>query len=120
MKESVGALFFSGILAFGGCTSQKGNWEYETVSGTSARVLQAPAASGWTPVGVCITSDGQKRFLLKRQKNIKAFSSDWQFKTVAGRDDKILSTPDNKGWEVVGFSETPDSNKWFLLKKPKT
>lgn len=119
MKESVGFLFFSGILAFGGCTAQKSNWEYETVTGTTARALQAPVAAGWTPVGICITPGGQKVFLLKRQKDVKPRSGEWDFKTVAGRDNKILNNPANKGWEVVGISETSDSNKWFLLKKPK-
>lgn len=119
MKESVGVLLASGVLAFGGCTAQKANWEYETIAGANATALRAPVADGWEPIGICVTPDGQKLFLLKRQKDVKSASGNWQFKTVAGRDEKILNSHDNQGWEVVGFSVAADSNRWFLLKKPR-
>jgi hypothetical protein len=120
MKESVGVLLFSTILAFGGCnTAQKADWEYETIAGTNDKVLRVPVSEGWDPIGICVTPDGQKLFLLKRQKDVKA-QGNWQFKTVVGRDDKILNNPANQGWELVGVSQMPDSNRWFLLKKPKT
>jgi hypothetical protein len=119
MKESVGILFASGVLTFGGCNApQHVDWEYETVAGTSDKVLQAPAVDGWEAIGISVTADGQKQFLLKRPKEAKVLAK-WQFKTVIGRNDGILNSPTNQGWEIVGFSEMADSNKWYLLKKPK-
>ncbi len=120
MKESVGILLASGILTFGGCNApQKVDWEYETVAGANDKVLQGPVSDGWEAIGICVTPDGQKQFLLKRPKEAKA-PAKWQFKTVIGKDDRILNNPTNQGWEVVGSSEMANSNKWYLLKKPKT
>jgi hypothetical protein len=120
MKESVGILFASGILTFGGCHSQTPvTWEYETVAGKNDKVLQATAEDGWVAIGICVTPDGQKMFLLKRQKGVTA-AGKWQYKTVIGRNDNILTNSANEGWEVVGISDISDGNKWFLLKKPRT
>jgi hypothetical protein len=120
MKESVGVLIASGLLTFGGCHSQTPvTWEYETVAGRNDKVLQAPATEGWVAIGICVTPDGQKMFLLKRQKGVTK-AAKWDFKTVIGRSDNILTNSANQGWEVVGISAVAGGHKWFLLKKPKT
>jgi hypothetical protein len=120
MKESVGILLASGLMTFGGCNApQKVDWEYETVAGANDKALQVPVSEGWEAIGISVGPDGQRSFLLKRQKETKA-PGKWQFKTVIGKNDSILNTPANQGWEVVGFSEMSDNSKWYLLKKPKT
>lgn len=120
MKESVGILLASGILAYGGCNApQKVSWEYETVAGKSDKVLQAPAQDGWVAIGISVTPDSQKMFLLKRQKGVTN-PGKWQFKTVIGPNDHILMNQTNQGWELVGVSHMPDNINWYLLKKPKT
>ncbi|HTR40024.1 MAG TPA: hypothetical protein VMH87_00220 [Pseudomonadales bacterium] len=120
MKESVGIFLASGLLTFGGCHSQTPvTWEYESVTGKNDTVLQAPAAEGWVAIGVSVAPDGQKTFLLRRQKGV-TIAGKWQYKTVVGHNDNILTNSANEGWEVVGISDLSDGNKSFLLKKPKT
>jgi plastocyanin domain-containing protein len=118
MKKSVGVLLVAGVLVFAGCAARQ-NWEYETISGTTDRVLNQPVAEGWDPIGICVTPDGQKWFILKRQKSVTR-PSNWQYKTVISHSDGVLDNPTNQGWNVIGYCQTADSDKWFLLKKPKT
>jgi hypothetical protein len=70
-------------------------------------------------IGICVTPDGQKMFLLKRQKGVPV-QGKWQYKTVVGRNDQVLTNSANAGWDLVGVSATADNNNWYLLKKPKT
>ena len=85
----------------------------------SARGRIGNPRDGWQPIGICVTPDGQRWFLLKRQKEL-AHPGDWQYKTVIGRTDDVLDNPTNQGWNVIGYAMTADNEKWYLLKKPKT
>jgi len=118
MKKSVGLLLLASALALAGCTARQG-WEYETVSGANDKVLADPVADGWQPVGICITPDGQKWFLLKRGKEVTR-PGNWQYKTVIGRTDDVLDEPTNQGWNVIGTAQTANSETWYLLRKSKT
>ena len=107
-----------GVLALAGCAARQG-WEYKTISGANDKVLSDPVADGWQPIGLCITPDGQRWFLLKRQKEL-ARPGNWQYKTVIGRTDEVLDNPTNQGWNVIGFALTAGNENWYLLKKSKT
>ncbi len=43
----------------------------------------------------------------------------WEYKTISGKNDEILTAPAAQGWTPVNISVTPDGNRWFLLKRPK-
>lgn len=119
MNRFVVPCLAAGVLLVAGCTKQSG-WEYETVSGPNDRVLNDPIAQGWEPVGMSVTGDGQRWFVLKRQI-ASTHPINWQYKTVISKNgDGALDAPENQGWAVVGTSEMPDGSKWLLLRKPAT
>ena len=116
MKRYLILLSVVGALALAGC-SQGPQWQYETISGTSDRALQAPITQGWEPIGLSVNSNGQRYFILKKSRlNVPQVNCD--YKTVSGRNDDVLAGSLAQGWTVAGSSVLPDGNKWFLLKKP--
>jgi hypothetical protein len=120
MKKSIALIFAVGALALGGCFStwHGSKWEYKTVSSTSDEILNTPVAEGWRPVGISVTPDGNKWFLLKRTKP-DYHANNWEYETVSSTSDEVLNTPLARGWSVVSFCVTPNGSKWFLLKHPK-
>ncbi|MGA9779754.1 MAG: hypothetical protein WBS33_15945, partial [Verrucomicrobiia bacterium] len=112
--------FCSVLLALAGCstTQHAAKWDYKTVSSTSDEILNTPVAQGWIPVGISVTPDGNKWFLLKRAKT-DYHASRWEYKTVSSTSDEILNTPMAQGWSVVSFCVTANGDKWFLLRHPK-
>ena len=120
MKRTIALLLAAGALALAGCSTSRhaSRWEYRTVSSTSDEVLNTPVAEGWAPVGLSVTPEGNKWFLLKREKPTY-HAGKWEYKTVSSTSDEILNTPLAQGWRVVSFSVTPTGNKWFLLKHAK-
>ena len=120
MKQFISIIFVASTVVLAGCstTQHASKWEYQTVSSTSDEVLNTPVAQGWRPVGISVTPDGNKWFLLKREKPVY-HASKWEYETVSSTSDEILNTPLARGWSVVSFCVTPNGNKWFLLKHPK-
>ena len=119
MNKFMVPLLAAGVLALAGCSQTSMSWEYRTVSGQSDRVLGGPVAQGWQPVGISVTRDGTRWFLLKKQKT-DGQPVDYQYKTVVSSNgQEILDAPANQGWDVVGVATAADGNEWFLLKKTK-
>jgi hypothetical protein len=120
MKKLAVVSFICGILALSGCTDRKGPVaQYKTVSGANDRVLNSSIAEGWAPIGISVSADGTKYYLLKKTRE-KDASIPWQYKTVSGKDDGVTNTSVAQGWQITGSYVTGDGTKWFLLKKPKT
>lgn len=120
MKRSVAILFAAGALLLAGCAKPGVEWQYQTVSGPNDQVLGHPISEGWEPVGISVSRDGTRWFLLKKQK-----ASDrpvnYQYKTVVSKNgQQILDAPANQGWDIVGVTTDADGSEWFLLKKAKT
>jgi DNA-binding beta-propeller fold protein YncE len=120
MKRFAALLLAVGVLSLAGCTRGSAGWDYETVSGPNDRVLNDPISQGWEPIGISVTHDGTKWFVLKRQK-ATTHPVNWQYKTVTSTNgEEVLNTPSNQGWEVVGVTASGNGSQLFLLKKAKT
>ena len=110
MKKLVTLLLATGVLVLAGCctTQPTAQWEYKTVASTSDEVLNTPLAEGWTPVGLSVTQENNKWFLLKRPKP-NYHPSHWEYKTVSSTSDEVLNTPTAQGWTVVSFCVTSET-----------